>query len=520
MILQRGIHIINFPVYKTPSGEIYFEIKIDLTANVNEGTFIHYADNIGIKAAKIEELEQSWDDREFFFSFGKLKLSLADTKQIIRVALLSPDIKTETSQIHFQIKRKGQTTFTEEFSGNLDWDYSFDKDNNVKLSFTPATERLSRAATNISGQWNDLFGGKYSFGQWNNSNVYNFKEVIVDFFKLINPNIQVKILNDWQYRTAIYNHQQYEGSFNQLGVSIQNMFGVWLQPDKFTYSFENYLQVLKATLLSLGLFGGALSTSNAVVYNIFDNNPERIIDVKDLLIDKQPIVNIEQLKFIRLISNQYVWQTAGIDTGISDQKLDIIVRGSIFRVWVNSLNRYISLSQIRKQPNQYVDWATFLIRYYANYYLGPYSKRRDEIVITGNNYDISNLFLLDGFYHIPISLSKDYNNNSTKLITVPLMTADGNYPIFEGPINQHQEHAPNFVMINEDEAIGEILVPDGVNNVFETNYKFIPNSLRVYLNGIRLTEGINEDYQIINNNRIRFSITPKLTDKIILDYLI
>ncbi|GMU99380.1 MAG: hypothetical protein AMXMBFR51_21150 [Ignavibacteriota bacterium] len=520
MKLPRAINIINFPAYRTPSGEIYFEMKIDLTANENQGNFVHFADNIGIKAANIEELEQSWDDREFFFSFGKLKLVLADTEQTIREALLSTDIKIENSEILFFIKRKGQTTYSEEFKGNLDWDYSFDKNNNATLSFSPATEKLARAATNINGQWNDLFGGKYSFGPWNNSNIYNLREVITDFFKLINPNIQVEIINDWQYKTAIYNQQQYEGYFDQLGVSIQNMFGGWIQSNKFTWAFENYLQVLKSALLSLGFFGGTLSSSKAVVYNVFDYNPERIINTDNLLIDKKPTINKEQLKFLRLISNQYVWQTAGTDTGISDQKLDIIVRGSIFKVWVSSLNEFITLSYIRKPPNQYEYWASFLIQYFANYYLGPNSKRRDEIIISGTDYNISNLFLIDGFYHIPISLIKDFNKNTTRLITVPFLPDSGNIPTFEGQINQYQEMPPNFATLNENQVIGEIIMPDGNTDEFETNYKFIINTLRVYLNGVRLREGIDEDYQIISDNRIKFSFIPELTDKITADYLI
>lgn len=517
MRLPRAINIINFPVYKTPSGEIYFVMRIDLRTTENYETIVFPADDIGIKAAKIEELEQSWDDREFFFSFGKLKLIFSDTDQTIREALLTPDINTENSEIIFFIKRKGQTYYSEEFKGILDLDYSFDKDNNATLSFSPSTEKLSRAATSINDDWNDLFGGKYSFGSWNNPNIYNFREVIVDFFKLINPDIQVEIINDWKYKTAIYNQQQYEGYFNQLGVSVRSMFGAVIGP-KFVFAFENYLQVLKSALLSLGLFGGALSSSKAVVYNVFDYNPERIINIDALLIDKKPSINKEQLKFLRLISNQYVWQTAGIDTGISDQKLDIVVRGSIFKVWVDSLNEYITLSYIRKPPNQYIYWATFLIQYFANYYLGPYAKRRDEIIINGTDYNISNLFLVDGFYHLPISLIKDFNSNSTKLKTIPLFPVEGNYPTYEGQINQYQELPPNFAILNKNEVIGEILLPDGQTNVFETNYYFLRDSLRIYLNGLRLR--IDEDYQIVSNRQIEFSFIPQISDKITLDYLI
>lgn len=58
---------------------------------------------------------------------------------------------------------------------------------------------------------------------------------------------------------------------------------------------------------------------------------------------------------------------------------------------------------------------------------------------------------------------------------------------------------------------------DGINSLFITNFNFIPESVEVYLNGVR--QKLIDDYQTIGNNNIQFLISPTIGESILIDYI-
>lgn len=61
-------------------------------------------------------------------------------------------------------------------------------------------------------------------------------------------------------------------------------------------------------------------------------------------------------------------------------------------------------------------------------------------------------------------------------------------------------------------------VIDGVNLSYTTQYLFQPSTVKVYLNGLRLSVGVGNDYTIISNNTIVMNYAPLSGDTITLDY--
>jgi hypothetical protein len=61
---------------------------------------------------------------------------------------------------------------------------------------------------------------------------------------------------------------------------------------------------------------------------------------------------------------------------------------------------------------------------------------------------------------------------------------------------------------------------DGVNIHFTTAFPFIPNTTQLYLNGQRLINNYDYDYYELGNQQVVFrSYSPKVSDKLVIDYL-
>ena len=59
---------------------------------------------------------------------------------------------------------------------------------------------------------------------------------------------------------------------------------------------------------------------------------------------------------------------------------------------------------------------------------------------------------------------------------------------------------------------------DGLNELFTTRFEFIPDSTKVYLNGVRLTPGAMFDYEEVGPNIVRIYNVPQEDDLLIIDY--
>jgi hypothetical protein len=64
-----------------------------------------------------------------------------------------------------------------------------------------------------------------------------------------------------------------------------------------------------------------------------------------------------------------------------------------------------------------------------------------------------------------------------------------------------------------------ILVSEGDDRTFTTNYEYVTNTSRVCLNGMRQREGIEYDYEELGTNRFRFTHSLDAEDEVIVDYI-
>lgn len=60
---------------------------------------------------------------------------------------------------------------------------------------------------------------------------------------------------------------------------------------------------------------------------------------------------------------------------------------------------------------------------------------------------------------------------------------------------------------------------DGTNDTFTTHYNYKPNTTKVYLNGVRQSEGTTGDYIESGTNEIVFTTNPQTNDIILVDYI-
>jgi hypothetical protein len=70
--------------------------------------------------------------------------------------------------------------------------------------------------------------------------------------------------------------------------------------------------------------------------------------------------------------------------------------------------------------------------------------------------------------------------------------------------------------VENEEPVGDI---DSVNVNFTTRYRFESASLKVYLNGLRLSSGLSNDYVVNTSNSFSLNYAPTTGDVLIVDYL-
>ena len=89
---------------------------------------------------------------------------------------------------------------------------------------------------------------------------------------------------------------------------------------------------------------------------------------------------------------------------------------------------------------------------------------------------------------------------------------DGEYPF---SINTLLELIDQFIVLNEtpEYDIDDI-------KLYTTSFAFKPSSLCVYLNGIRMKQGVDNDFLVISQTSFRFNenVDVTLDDNILIDY--
>lgn len=72
------------------------------------------------------------------------------------------------------------------------------------------------------------------------------------------------------------------------------------------------------------------------------------------------------------------------------------------------------------------------------------------------------------------------------------------------------------IYVDNEVPVGD---KNGINKVFTTQYSYKPNTVKLFLNGIRVQDGVGNDYTENGGNEIEFSIAPISGDVIIVDYV-
>lgn len=109
-------------------------------------------------------------------------------------------------------------------------------------------------------------------------------------------------------------------------------------------------------------------------------------------------------------------------------------------------------------------------------------------------------------------ISFDLNDNNTTITTI-----DNKISITEFA-QQGLTGPPGDTILN-DLIISEIPsgIINGINSIFTTQFNFIPETVEIYLNGLK--QRIIEDYQLIGNNTIQFVFSPFNNENILVNYL-
>jgi len=425
MILTYGkYHWINFQQKDTPGGTFIVHLQIAFSRGASNPTFqIHNAEDLGIRLVEIGERTQSWDDKEFFIGLGEMEVTLHDEKGELRNVLYEGGF--EQSKSFIELWKKEGNGWIKQFAGfyNEDAEDKMDKDDVLVCTFSAQTERLNKEPIHYNNVFNDLFNGKYNFNPNAAFVVYNYKEVITDFFKLINPHMTVDWYNSWNFISAFYNGNRYTVTLDELFVRIWGL--IQRQVDTtYEWTVENYMQPLKSALLGLGMFGGCISSDKAFVRSVYDYlSPSNQTTLNDSnLIDFEVKRTRRQYDYFALKTGNFVWDSRGVKSSISDYNLDISVVGAMF--WVPRPGGYSSLERISGIGLGEAFWATFIKNMFANYYLNHrYYPREDYAVIKGTHFTLADSFIHKNTVYIPAELIiKD-----TEGITEAKLLAVGDY---------------------------------------------------------------------------------------------
>lgn len=82
------------------------------------------------------------------------------------------------------------------------------------------------------------------------------------------------------------------------------------------------------------------------------------------------------------------------------------------------------------------------------------------------------------------------------------------------------EYEADETQTASNHKVNQILLglKDGTNLVFNTQETFLAGTTKVYRNGLRLTQGIDNDYVETSGNEIRFNRPPFGTDNLLIDF--
>lgn len=419
-----GINFIHFKEQITPIGKIKIDLHLYLTKNIPH-TFGYdvIAEEQSIFINKIDNYTIDWDDREFFITFGVFNIKLIDIKKNLFKAIKSSYFDSSSTKII--VSKFNGSEYEEFYIGYFDEEnYSFDKDNILELNFKPNSNLLSETSTNIDGNWNDIFNGKYDAGFSINSKTkvgwnlkVNFVNLIKDIFQLVDADVEFN--NNWEYESAIFNQTTYKCLFNDLTIPIGALFNS-AEANQWEFLYQNYLQVLKQAMLSIGMFGGFISANKVVFKTMFDYTANEIIECnKNNLIDYKQVVSERPLKFIRLKNHTgYIVGEMGINTGLQEDMIELINNWGQFKIPYSG--EHISLWKIHSSRLGNSDYGNFLTYYYSQYYLSIFNTHRDIIELNGINYKINNVFSCDEYIYMPLKLAYNLDKNTTEITAVPI----------------------------------------------------------------------------------------------------
>lgn len=513
MTLQEGyINVIDFPPYITPGGTL----KLNLTLNMHYGitslgTLNHKAEDAGLHIHKIEPRKQSWDEKEFFIVLGELKIHLIDAKNELKHMLFSQFFDADWTRIWYARYTPTYEVLFEGYFNNAT-EYSVNKDRIFNCTFSPQTQKLAKLPSNVNGVWYDAFNGKYIDDPGGN-NFYNLKDLITDFFNLVNPGITVDFYCNWDFESAYINGQYHYCDFTGLKVRFKS---VWKNAAQgYAFRHPNYMATLKSLLFSLGLFGGFISNTKAFIKCFYDfiDTSTLINLTPSLILDYKKSSNKKPLKYVDLLSNSYRWASAGTASLDDDENMHIQISGDIFQV----LNA-APLARIRGLGLGYTVWTNFLLNLFSQYYLQKrFYPREDSLKLLGTNYSIVNSFEKDSLVFIP----KEVNINDCENFTEMKLLAIGDYegevlPLLNPIV--YEPPAPNeeFGVVVNDTKLGEIITPFLTESTYTLNSSFVPKSTRLYFNGVRLKPG--DDYNEILPNQVQLLIDIPMDANIIIDY--
>ena len=490
-------YVIDFPEQVTAGGRANLTLYISNSKREYNGTIAwnkNYlpaetlSEYIEVYLAKCDEINYDFDDREFHFLLGSLEVEIGDKYGVLSTMLFGPDADLTKDRCVLDYIPADGSPFL--FEGYLERDsIEYDaKSKTLTLTFLPNSQKIKETPIKIDGAINNIFGDYLVSG------IVRTEKFIEHVIKLAGSGIVVLIDNNWRFR--VRDDVPFQYAFANTYVSVELL----------ALTCKNYAEALKQVAATFGAYVGITSGTEGVFLPYLVSSLETT-DVTSLLGEFTPRINRSALKFLKVNSvrnNGSESYVVGEETSIADDGLDIAIT-ELFSSNVYPENfELVSLDG----GTTFLPIKEGIAKYLANYFLAENGERTDYIKIKGMPVEVYDDIKVFGISYRPVKLTKNLREGYTEIEAVPLPSSMLSYP---GYIPDKPEG--NII---GDEVIGEKIIPDGENTVFETQYTFINGSTKVYVNGQRVTLGV--DYTEVTDNSIKFAEAPLEDEIITIDY--
>lgn len=377
---------------------------------------------LGISPIEGDTFSAEFDDINFFLPSKEYDVTFADANDNLANLLFNLRLINdgdESVKVEYQKNELGQDGYFK-YTGYLYQDSTAKEwagTKEFKCKFSPSTNKLNTTPTSIGGVFNPITGLS-----WGDSDPKLVSDVILYILRIVNPNITIDVFQDWTFRRDL-NGTMFDVAFDELYVNWKRLFAYadWtLIPNK------TYFDVLKSLIFDMGCLGGFESDDHAfmkIFYPDFDTFSDYYVVNTEEIISYSDSRNKNKIKYLVLTADSANYATAGTDTGLQQETLDLEIFPDIFYIYCSGAP-YV-MQQIMNSVIAFHTREEFEALYWAQYYLNEDSVVIDrtkevEIELRENNLTFANLIKFRNEILFPLKIVTDHWRNITTVKGVPI----------------------------------------------------------------------------------------------------